>query len=159
MSDLLVGHGPVPGHSPYVPDFIIVRDEQGRNHVRSRKARLAVAHEKMARDHLVGHCTPEPFRPDRWPLVHLRDPESGPPFRTDRVEWFPLSEEAAWRSRTAQDLLRESTAMKGSPELALRSIKAAAALVSVDIEKTVRELRAEAAPGESLVETLERRRR
>lgn len=157
----MVGHGPVPGHSPYVPDVIVLLGEHGL-HARSRTG-AEVAVDRVGS---VGRCNPEPVAPGLWPLVHVLDPESGAPFRTEKVEWFPLADEAAWRSsraqdllRRAQDLLRDSSSMAGSPELALRAIKAAGALASVDVEKTVIDLRSAAAPGESLVETFERRKR
>jgi len=159
MVDLLVGHGPVPSHSPYVPDFLVVKDEQGRLHVHSRQGRIDVPVERAIRDHLVASCDIEPLRPGKWPLIQVLEPESGPPFKSSVADWFSLDEEASWRSARAQALLRESTTLKGDPEAALRSIRAAAALVAVDLDKTVRELRAQAAPGETLSEVLERRKR
>jgi hypothetical protein len=158
MSDLLVGHGPVPGHSPYVPDFLVVQDDDGARHVMARGGRL-LRYSAVWGSGIVGECAPEPFRPGFWPLMYLSVPDSGSPSETVRVDWRPLSEESVWRPKLAQELLIESGSMRGSPELVLNAVRAAASLVSIDIEKTVRDLRGEASPGESLVEAFERRGR
>lgn len=147
----------MPSFSPYVPDLIVIRDEQGRNHVHGRNGRLKVTLESVSAQRRVCPCTPEPVREGRWPIVHVLDPGGTSP-RTELVEWLPAAEEADWRSKRAQALLRESGKMKGLPEEALSSIRAAAALAAVDLQRVVRDLESLAGPGESLSSVYERTR-
>jgi hypothetical protein len=151
MVDLMVGHGPTPDFGPYVPDFIIVRSGVGRRRVFSRDGHVDIPEENLK----VTVCTPEPVRPGCWPLVFGDQDVELPP----KVEWFPIADEKTWRPVRAQSLLASARPLRGSPELTLRTVRAAAALVAVDIEKVARDLAAAAFAGESLEQTYERKKR
>lgn len=150
MADMMVGHGPAPDFGPYVPDFIVVKDGE-RRRVVSRDGDLSVPEERLQ----VTPCTPEPRMDGCWPLVFREDDISLPL----RVEWFPLAEEEGWRPARAKSLLESAKALHGRPELALRTVRAASALVLIDIERVAGELSAKAFSGESLVEAYERQKR
>lgn len=149
MADMMVGHGPAPDFGPYVPGFLVVMDERGRRRVVSRDGDSEVSEERLP----VSPCVPEPVRAGSWPLVFSQEDLSGP-----KAEWFPLPEEARWRPARARVLL-ESVKTSCGPELALRTVRAAAALISVDISKMAEDLSAEAIAGESLDETYERQKK
>lgn len=146
---MLVGHGPAPDFGPYVPDLLVVRDEEGARRVFSRDGPVELFEGKLP----VSECEPEPVQKGCWPLV-FRDQDVDLPLR---FEWFPLSDEKKWRIVRAQSLLLSAKSLRGNPELSLRTVRAAAALVAVDIEKVARDLSVLSFSGESLVETLERR--
>lgn len=149
----MVGHGPAPDFGPYVPDFVIVQSENGhgRRRVVSRDGHLDIPEGALR----VTACNPETMRSGFWPLV-FGDSDLELPLR---VEWFPIADEKTWRPVRAQLLLASAQSLKGSPELSLRTVRAAAALVAVDIEKVARDLSASAFAGETLDQTYERRKR
>jgi len=147
----MVGHGPAPDFGPYVPDFVIVQSGQGRRRVFSRDGHIDIPEENLK----VTACTPEPMRAGCWPLV-FGDSDLE---LSLKVEWFPASDEKNWRPVRAQLLLASAQSLRGNPELALRTVRAAAALVAVDIEKVARDLSAAAFAGETLDQTYERRKR
>lgn len=152
----MVGHGPAPDFGPYVPDYVVVQSVtaeagQGRRRVFSRDGHVDIPEESLK----VTACTPEPVRSGCWPLV-FGDLDLELPLR---VEWFPVSDEKTWRPVRAKVLLASAQSLKGNPELALRTVRAAAALVAVDLEKVARDLSATAFAGETLDQTYERRKR
>jgi hypothetical protein len=131
MVDLMVGHGPAPDFGPYVPDYVIVQAGHGIRHVFSRDGRLDISDKTLK----VTECAPEPMAAGCWPLV-FGDLDLK---LSLKVEWFPTSDEKTWRPVRAQRLLASAQSLKGDPELSLRTIRAAAALVAVDIEKMARD--------------------
>ncbi len=147
----MVGHGPAPDFGPYVPDFVIVQSGAGRRRVFSRDGHVDIPEGGLR----ITACIPEPLRAGCWPLV-FGDSDIELPLK---VEWFPTADEKTWRALRAQALLASSQSLKGNPELALRTVRAAAALVAVDVEKVARDLSAVALAGESLEQTYERRKR
>ncbi len=152
MADEVVGYGPGRDFGPTVPSFLVVRDGDGRTKVVTRDGDSRIPPERVS-DRTV-QCSPEPMQAGMWPL--LFSPEDiGHPRAT---EWYPLSEEARWLPARAKSLLSEGSSVRGRPELALRTVRAASAMVSLDIDKVVKELSAHAFHGESLDETYERRR-
>lgn len=154
MAELLVGHGPLqtPHLNPYVPDFLIVQDEQGRKHVLSRQGRLNVPFAAFTASRRTGSCAPQPTQPGMWPMVHSNDP-SGSAFA---IEWFSLETEVRWRTDKARAIFDAVKGTRGQPEKIVEASRAAAALVSVNLDKVVRDLQGAARPGEGLAEAYER---
>ncbi len=152
----MVGHGPTPDFGPYVPDYLVVQSSSaeaghGGRRVVSRDGHVDIPEETLR----VTACTPEPTRAGCWPLVFGDSDLEVPP----KVEWFPAADEKTWRPVRAQALLASAQSLRGNPELVLRTVRAAAALVAVDLEKVARELSAISYAGETLDQTYERRKR
>lgn len=149
MSLTLVGHGPLPSHSPYVPDFLLVVEDGGKE---ASLTRQGLHHAPVPVSLSVGRCGPEPVRDGMWPLVHVREDGT-------ELEWFSLSDEARFRSERAKAVFAgASSIVKSRPEEAVLLLSAAAALVAVDLKKTAEELASRAMPGESLTDAYLRTR-
>lgn len=149
MSLTLVGHGPLPSHSPYVPDFLLVMSDGKEASLTRQGLHRAPVPGSLP----VGRCGPEAVKDGMWPLVHVRDGETV-------LEWFLLAEEARFRAERAKAVFTEaSSVVKSRPEEAVLLLSAAAALVAVDLKKTAGELASQAMPGESLADAYLRTRR
>lgn len=154
----VVGHGPVSSHSPYVPDFLVVQTD-GALRVLTREG-LHPGPPPSPESAIVGKCPPTVVPDGSWPFVHLvlgnvRRVSSD----AERLEWFPLAAEAQSRAEKAKAIFAETRNMAGRPEDVIFGLGAASALMSVDLEKTARELAGIAAPGESLAGAYERSRK
>jgi len=152
MADQIVGYGPARDFGPTVPSFLIIRDDSGAMRVVTRDGDSPVPPERVL--DRAARCAPEPARPGLWPLMFsLEDIGSPRP-----NEWYSLEEERRWLPARAKALLAEGSSLRGRPEMALRTVRAASAMVSVDIDKMVKELSSSAFHGETLEETYERKR-
>ena len=146
----VVGHGPVPSHSPYVPDFLLVEEDGVEVLVTRAGRRPGLPDARKA-----GRCSPHQLEEGWWPLVSL----SGRGLSGHVSASFQLSDETKWRAQKARDLLESTKSMQGRPEEVLVTVKAASSLVDFDVEKAAREASVVAAPGESLADAFARTRR
>jgi hypothetical protein len=153
---MVVAHGPAPEVGPYAPDYLVARSDDGREAVLTRDGESDVPPGRLPRR--ASLATPEPMRPGHWPIVFAAG-DLGLGKEVPRVVWVLSTDEALKRRELAGLVLQGVAELRGKPELALASIRAAGALVAIDVDKRVGELLAAAAPGESLVEAYDRQRR
>ncbi len=153
MIEFVFGYGPISEFGPVVPDFLVVGPLNGERRLITRAGPAAGPEVPFK----FTECRPPVTLGDGWPLMFANsDFGAGGP--VPRAEWFPLADEARWRPKRAQEIVMSMAALCKDPELVLRTVNAAGALVAVDVEKMVQGLKSEARPGESLVDVLGRRR-
>lgn len=146
MRGFVIGHGPgsgqMPGYRPYVPDRLAIEDS---GHIRivgrgERDVTESSLHgvESLASRGLFAVVPPEAAVPGSWPCV-----EDG------GMRWFPLSDEARWRARRAEELLAEAR-VPGDPIGSVTRLRAAAAMAAVDLPSLLGKIESARAPGEPL---------
>lgn len=123
----VIGHGPVPSHSPYVPDFLVVDGPAGE-HVVTREGVHRAHPDSFRKSAPTSECEPVLLRPGMWPLLSGREV----------VDWMPLADEAAWRAERAKQMLELTRTMAGRPEEILATVVAASKLVGYDVEAASR---------------------
>lgn len=137
----------LPKQRPYVPELLILKDEEQQLYQVEKYGNLDVKLRKYAGSIIdtFEQCNP----PVQWKFGHMIAVDQ------DGIEQFHPSEEEKWRATRAQQLV-DNAKQSSDPIQTIAALSTASHLVNLDLSALVRDLTAQKLENESLVDTFKR---